>query len=409
MAREIERLKDVQVRNIKEPGYHPDGAGLYLQVSPSLTKSWIFRYTRTGKTREMGLGSYLALTLKEARDAAKAQRKLLAEGRDPIDTRDALKTQEVLAKANTLTFDECAKKYIATNKAGWKNGKHADQWQNTLDTYASPVIGKLPIQAIDTGLVLRVLEPIWAEKPETASRVRGRIESVLNWATAHKYRSGDNPARWRGHLDKILPKRSKVARVQHHEALPYSEINPFITELRKQPGIAPMALEFAILTAARTEEVVGAKPGEFNLEKGVWTIPGERMKAGREHRVPLSPRAIEILQAQPDSEYVFSGRWENKPMSNGAMLMVLERMGKGDITVHGFRSTFRDWAAETTNYPREVCEMALAHTLKDKTEAAYRRGDLFEKRRLLMLDWAKYCLTPKAAGKVVPMKRKAQK
>lgn len=410
MAREIEKLSAAKVSKTKEPGYHHDGAGLYLQVSESLSKSWIFRYTRNGKTREMGIGSFLALTLEEAREAAKAQRKLLAEGKDPIETRNALRAQETAQETNSLTFEECAKRYIATNRTGWKNGKHAEQWENTLATYAAPVFGKLPVHAITTPLVLKVLEPIWATKAETANRLRGRIEHVLDWAKIHGYRTGDNPARWRGHLDKILPKRSKVSKVQHHAALPYREINPFIRELRGMEGTAPQALEFLILTAARTEEVIGAKPDEFQLDKALWIIPPERMKAGKEHRVPLTPRAIEIIRAQPESEYVFRGHGKNDPLSNGAMLRVLDRMERDEITTHGFRSSFRDWAEEQTNFPHNVIELALAHAIKDKTEAAYRRGDLFEKRRKLMADWARFCEAPKTAGKVVPMAgRKAAK
>lgn len=407
MAREIERLTDAQVKKAKAPGYMPDGAGLYLQVGPTLTKSWIYRYTRSGKTREMGLGSYLALTLKEARVEAKAKRKLLAEGKDPIEARAELRLQETITKANTLTFDECAKRYIATNRSEWKNEKHVEQWQNTLDTYASPIIGGRPVQAVDTGKVLEILEPIWSTKTETASRLRGRIESVLDWATTLKYRTGDNPARWKGHLDKILPKRSKVQRVKHHEALPYAKINPFIVVLREQPGTVPQALEFLILTAARTGEVTGAKPEEFDLEASIWEIPGARMKSGKPHRVPLPPRALAIVKAEieahPDSDYVFPGR-AGEQLSNGAMLRVMERMEYA-ATPHGFRSCFRDWSAEQTSYPNEVCEMALAHTLKDKTEAAYRRGDLFEKRKLLMLDWANYCEAPKPGAKVTPIRK----
>lgn len=407
MARQIERLSAKAVEKGKRPGYYCDGGGLYLQVSPSLTKSWIFRYTLAGKTREMGLGSLNAFTLAEARDEARLQRKLLAKGLDPIVERDAHRAQESLRRANSLTFAECAKRCIADRRAGWRNGKHVAQWENTLETYAGPVIGNLLVHDVDTPQVLRVLQPIWTEKPETASRVRSRIENVLNWAKAHGYRQGENPARWRGHLDNILPKGSKVRRVQHLAALPYGEIGAFVAALRKQPGTAPQALEFAILTATRTGEVRGAKPEEFDLVKGMWTVPGERMKGGKEHRVPLSPRAIEIIKAQPEGgDYVFAGRWPKKPMSDGAMLMALERAGHGNVTVHGFRSTFKDWASEQTNYSREVSEMALAHEISSDVEAAYRRGDLFEKRRRLMQDWARYCDAPNRGGKVLPLARK---
>lgn len=410
MAREIERLSDLKIRKAKEPGYYLDGAGLYLQIGPSGSKSWIYRYTLRGKTREMGLGPLLTFSLAEARERAKAQRKVLADGIDPIEARNALQAQKTLQRANTLTFAECAKQFIEDKRAGWRNGKHVDQWTNTLETYAAPVIGNMPVQEVDTGHVLRVLRGIWTTKPETASRVRSRIENVLNWAAVHEYRDKNlpNPARWRGNLDHTLPKPGKVRKVKHLAALPYSQIAEFIRELRTQPGGAgPAALEFAILTATRTGEVRGAKPEEFDLDKAMWTIPAERMKAGKEHRVFLSPRAIEILKGLPKAgDYVFPGRWPKKPMSDGAMLMTLERMGRGDVTVHGFRSTFKDWAAECTNYPNIVSEMALAHEISSDVEAAYRRGDLFEKRKRLMLDWAKYCDTPKRSGEVLPMKRR---
>lgn len=407
MARIINRLSDRTVKTVKRPGYHPDGAGLYLQVSPAHTKSWIFRYTRHGKTREMGLGSYLTYSLEEARERAREQRKLLDGGMDPIDARGAQREQESARKADAMTFAECAERYIAANRAGWKNEKHAGQWQSTIDTYAGPIIGQRAVQDVDTGQIMRILEPIWTKKPETANRLRGRIERVLDWARVMEYRTGENPARWRGHLDKLLPRRSKVRKVQHHPALPYEKVGAFVQDLRALPGIAPQALEFTILTAARTGEVIGAKPEEFDLAKGVWTIPAARMKAKKEHRVPLSPRAVAIVKAQSAGDYVFRGRHEGDPLSNMAMLEVVRGMGREDLTVHGFRSTFRDWAGETTTHPREVIEHALAHQLKDKAEAAYQRGDLFEKRRSLMDDWARYCNAPKHGGKVVPIRKKA--
>lgn len=409
MKRHLERLSAKAVANQRKPGYYCDGGGLNLQVSHSRTKSWIFRYTLAGKPREMGLGPEHDRSLAEAREAARECRRLLLAKIDPIEARDAKDAQAALAKARSISFGQCAESYIASHRAGWRSPKHADQWTNTLKTYAEPVIGALPIQDVDTTLVLKVLEPMWAKKPETASRLRGRIESVLDWATARGYRSGDNPARWRGHLDKLLPSLKKKLRVQHHPALPYGEIGAFMETLRAQEGTAARALEFLILTAARTGEVIGAKPGEFDPKKALWTVPAERMKAHKEHRVPLSPRAVTIVREMLEhkGEYVFPGGKEKQPLSNMAMLALLERMERDDLTVHGFRSSFRDWTAEQTNYPREVCEMALAHAVGDKVEAAYRRGDLFEKRRRLMLEWAKYCERRAKGGKVLKFGRAA--
>lgn len=295
--------------------------------------------------------------------------------------------------AKAVTFEEAAERYIEAHKAGWKNAKHAAQWTTTLKTYAYPLIGESPVQAIDTGLVLKVLEPIWTTKTETANRLRGRIESVLDWARVRGYRERENPARWRGHLEQLLPAPSKVQRVQHHAALPYADLPKFMEALRAQDGVSASALEFAILTVARTGEVIGAKWSEIDLKERVWTIPAERMKAGKEHRVPFSARTLAILKSMKalgSGEYVFPGL-NNKALSNMALLMLLRRMGREDITAHGFRSTFRDWAAERTNFPAEVAEMALAHAVGDKVEAAYRRGDLFAKRRELMTAWAKAC------------------
>ncbi len=401
MAREIQRLSAKAVEKAKRPGYFCDGGGLYLQVSPALTKSWIFRYTRNAKSREMGLGSEREISLARARAKAADARGLLADGVDPIEARHGAKAKERLQKAGTLTFAKCAEKYIAANKAGWRNPKHTDQWTNTLDTYAEPVIGRLAVQDVDTALVLRVLAPIWEEKPETATRLRGRIERILDWARVMGYRAGENPARWRGHLDKLLPSALNRKNREHHAALPYDLVGTFMESIRAEQGTAARALEFLILDASRTNEVIGAKTDEVDVIKGVWTIPAARMKSGKEHRVPLSPRAIEIARAQPKGTYLFAGRDEGKPLSNMAMLELLRRMGREDLTVHGFRSTFRDWAAECTTYPREVCEMALAHAISDKVEAAYRRGDLFEKRRLLMLDWAMFCQKRPAEEKIV--------
>ncbi len=414
MARPVHRLSAKTVEKAKKPGYFCDGGGLYLQVSKTLSRSWIFRYARHGKSREMGLGSERDISLAEARAKAADARRLLVEGVDPIETRDARKAQERLQKLGTIRFDECARKYIDAHRPGWRNEKHAAQWQNTIDTYAGKVLGPLPVKDIDTALVLRVLEPIWTKKPETATRLRGRIERILDWVRVRGYRAGENPARWRGHLDKLLPGALNRKNREHHAALPYDELPAFMTELRAQAGIAARALEWTILTASRTGAVIGALVVEIDLDRCVWTIPAERMKPragmpGREHRVPLAGRAVEIASAHIEAKapYLFPGQNAGEPLSNMAMLELLKRMGREDLTVHGFRSTFRDWAAECTTYPNEVCEMALAHAIGDKVEAAYRRGDLFEKRRQLMLDWARYCEAPKAGATVTSIKRAA--
>jgi integrase len=412
MPRQLHRLKALDVERKKAPGYYADGGGLYLQVSPSQTKSWIFRYALNGRAREMGLGSYPETTLAEAREKAVEARAIKADGKDPIEAKRARKAEQAAEAARQVTFEDAAESYIKSHRAGWRNAKHGDQWKNTLKTYAYPVIGAVPVQDVDTGMILKVLEPIWTTKTETATRVRQRIESVLDWARARGHRQGENPARWRGHLDDLLPKPAKVRRVQHHPALPYSEIGSFMAELRKQEGTAAFALELLILTASRTGEVIGARWSEIDLQKRLWTVPAERIKAGREHRVPLSAPAIAVLREaaklRREDGYVFPGGKHGKHLSNGALLMLLERMNRSELTAHGFRSTFRDWAAEQTNFPREVAEMALAHVVEDKTEAAYRRGDLLVKRQKLMDAWAAYCAT-KQRGQVVRMDEAARR
>jgi integrase len=389
-------MSALAVARTTEKGMYHDGGGLYLQVAVSGAKSWIYRYMLNGRAREMGLGPLHIISLSEARSRAAECRRLRLDGIDPIEARKGKRVEEKLEAAKSMTFDACAKAYIEAHEVGWQNAKHRDQWRNTLKSYASPVFGGLPIQAVDVGLIMTALEPIWHKKPETASRLRGRIEAILDWATVRGYRKGENPARWRGHLDKLLPARGKVRKVEHHAALPYREIPPFMTELCEREGIAARALEFLVLTAARTGEVIGARWEEFDLNERVWTIPAARMKAGKEHRVPLSDRAVAIareLQKMRLGNFVFPGQRAGKPLSNMAMLKLLDRMGRDDLTTHGFRSTFRDWAAEQTNFPREVAEMALAHTIADRVEAAYRRGDLFERRRELMDGWERYCLS----------------
>lgn len=328
---------------------------------------------------------------------------MLADGIDPIAARTAERAQRAVEDARAITFEHCADAFIKAHASGWKSQKHIAQWRATLRTYVSPVFGSLPVQAIDVALVMKVLEPIWATKPETAGRVRGRIESVLNWAKARGYRTGENPALWKGHLDNLLPARRKIINVKHHAALPYDQIAQFVDALRRQDGLASLALEFAILTAARTGEIIGGRWNEIDLAANVWRVPASRMKGAREHRVPLSAGALAVLnkvsKGEPE-DFIFAGR-KKRPLSNMALLMVLRRMGQANLTVHGFRSTFRDWAAERTNFPSEVAEMALAHSVGDKVEAAYRRGDLFEKRRRLMSEWAKFCTDYNGAATVV--------
>lgn len=412
MARKINELDPKKFAGLK-PGYHRDGGGLYLQVSTAGTKSWIFRFMLNGRAREMGLGSLLAVSLKDAREKAADCRRELANKRDPIEVRDALHRQQALEAARTKTFKECAEAYIDSKKGKWRNAKHAAQWASTLKTYAFPVFGHLSVQDIDKPLIMRVLDPIWHEKTETASRLRGRIETVLNWAMARGYREeGLNPARWRGNLDKAgLGRRSEVAPVTHHPALPYEEIPAFMKELRTRNGIAPRALEFLILTATRAGEATGATWAEVDLDKAVWTIPGARMKAKRDHRVPLSIAAVEVLkdiEKVRQNDYVFPGQRINKPLTSASCMKVLRKMKRDDITVHGFRSSFRDWCAEQTAYANEVAEAALAHVVKDKAEAAYRRGDMLEKRAKLMQAWADYCAKVPKPASVTPIRGKAK-
>ena len=403
----VNKLSVLSAQNAAKPGRYADGGGLYLQVTKSGAKSWLFIYRLNGKRPEMGLGGFPAISLKDARTLAAECRLSLQFGVNPLEERRKKETAQRLEAARALTFDDCAAAYVDAHKTGWKNAKHAQQWPNTLQAYASPVFGSLPVADVDTALVLKALEPIWKTKTETATRVRNRIELVLNWAAARGYRKGENPARWRGHLDKLLPPPSKVKKVVHHAALPYPDVCAFIKALRQRDGTGARAFEFLILSATRVGETIGGRWEEIDMKQKVWTIPAERMKAGREHRVPLTDRMLTLLQeAGPKKQgYVFSGQKPGKPLSNMAFEMVLRRMQSGDITPHGFRSTFRDWASETTGYPREVAEMALAHTIDDKVEAAYRRGDLFEKRRRLMADWEHWCENgPPARADVIPLR-----
>jgi len=406
MGRANGQLKALNIGRMMTPGRYHDGGGLYLQVRDACRKSWLFRYMVHGQARAMGLGPADDFSLAEARAKAAECRRLLHDGIDPIQARQDRQTQERLESARAITFRQCAEAYVAAHKTGWRNPKHADQWESTLSAYAYPFLGALPVQQVDVALVMKAVEPIWKTKTETASRVRGRIESVLDWATTRGHRRGDNPARWRGHLENLLPRRSKVQKVEHHPALPYEKVGEFMAELRAQEGAAARALELLILTATRTSETIGATWNEIDLDRGLWTIPADRIKAGREHRVPLGPGALAIVNEMAKartSVFVFPGRKAGKPLSNMALLALLKRMKRADLTAHGFRSTFRDWAAEQTTYPREVAEMALAHAIGDKVEAAYRRGDLFEKRRRLMDAWAAFCSKKAKTGQVVPI------
>jgi len=395
------------VSRLKEPGLHCVGgvAGLALQVSESGARSWILRATVGTKRRDIGLGGFPDVPLASAKDRARIAREKIRNGIDPVAEKQAIKSALIAAEGQSITFERAAEIYIKAKESEWSNVKHAAQWRSTLETYAYPKIGNLLVRDVLLSHVLAILEPIWKTKTETASRLRGRLESVLDWATVRGYRIGDNPARWRGHLEHQLAKPSKVTKVEHHPALPYAEIGNFMAALREHQGMGARALEFAILTATRSGEVRGARWAEIDLKTAIWTIPAERMKAKKEHRIPLSAVAVSLIKEIPhiDSDYVFPGSKSGSTISDMTMSAVLKRMGI-DAVPHGFRSTFRDWAAERTNYPRDVAEMALAHTIGDKVEAAYRRGDLFEKRRRMMADWAAYCALPSVkVGEVVSL------
>ena len=412
MARSMHKLSATELATLPT-GLHADGDKLYLQVDSKIdARSWIFRYPNRkpdlkSATRYMGLGSFPSVSLKEARRLAETYRAMVRAGLDPLDERERERREALSQIAKTHTFKECAEKLMKAKGPEWENLKHANQWRATLETYAYPVLGKLDIQTVDVGLVLEVLEPIWNEKPETARRVRGRIEAVIDWARARNWREGENPARWKGHLDQLLSKRSRQS-VRNHPALPYSEIGDFIAALEAQEGVAAMGLQFLILTAGRTGEVIGARWSEIDMDGQTWTVPGERMKASKPHRIPLSDKVIQILKKMNEtrlSDYVFPGMRPKAHLSNMAFAALLKRMDHGHITTHGFRSTFRDWAAECTAFPSEVCEQALAHAVANRVEAAYRRGDLFDKRRRLMDDWAAYCYAPTVqAGEIVAIR-----
>jgi integrase len=422
------KLTALRVAREKRPGTYGDGQNLYLQVTAAgpnakPAKSWIFRYRASerdaatgellrdasgkvrGRTRELGLGSTSSVTLARARELAHAQRELRQEGGDPIEARRAAVRKAAITAAKTMTFRECAERYVEAHSAKWKNAKHRQQWSATLAAYAFPLIGDLPVREIDNAAVVKVLEPIWSNRTETAGRLRGRIECVLDWARVRGYREGDNPAQWRGFLSTQFPKTSEVRKVEHHSALAYAEIPAFVTLLREQEGIAARALEFAIFTAGRTGEVLGARWDEIDRAERMWTIPGSRMKAKKDHRVPLSAPALAIVDAMrgADRDFIFPGRKAGAPLSGMALLMTLRRMRRGDLTAHGFRSSFRVWAAECTTFPAIFAEMALAHTVSDKVVAAYLRTDLLEKRRAIMSDWSALCDRPAGPADVVSL------
>lgn len=408
MPRKAKELSALEVGRLKSPGRYPVGgvAGLCLKVTDTGARSWVLRVMIAGKRRDAGLGGYPDVPLALAREKARKAREGIEQGVDPIAQRAAAASALMATRGAETTFEQAARKFIESKSAEWKNVKHAAQWTATLETYAYPVVGKLQVRDVTLSHVVKILEPIWTTKTETAVRLRGRIESVLDWATVRGYRHGDNPARWKGHLDKLLPKPGKVAKVEHHAALPVDAIGAFLVDLRKREGIAAKALEFGILTAARSGEVRGATWSEIDLDAATWTIPGERMKAGKEHRVPLSDAALEVLRSLlrfADNDLVFVAP-RGGVLSDMTLTAVMRRM-KVDAVPHGFRSTFRDWASERTGYPRDVCEMALAHAIGNQVEAAYRRGDLFEKRRRMMADWAAFCNTVQPAGEVVPINR----
>ncbi len=428
MPRIAKELSALEIGRLKEPGYHFAGgvAGLVLQVTETGARSWILRTTVGGRRRDIGLGGYPSVTLAGAKEAARAAREQVRQGVNPVQERSAARSALAAQSAASITFKEAAERYIAANEVGWKNRKHAAQWGATLEKYVYPGIGKLQVAAVETSHVVSILEPIWTNVTETAGRLRGRIEAILDWATARGYRKGENPARWKGHLSAILPAAGKVKRVQHHSALDYRHVGAFMDSLNGCEGVGARALEFVILTAARSGEVRGAKWIEIDDKANVWTIPADRMKAGKEHRIPLSDTAVKLLALLPRlkrSGLIFPNG-KGTQLSDMTLTAVVRRMhqsrieagDEGDsgwsgsggriITAHGFRSTFRDWAGETTAHPREVIEHALAHQLADKAEASYARGTLFEKRQRLMADWAKFCAltTERLAAEIVPIR-----
>lgn len=427
MPKVAKELSAAEVRRLTEPGFYAVGgvAGLHLTVKSEDARSWILRARVGSLRRDIGLGGYPDVTLAMAREAAREAKAQIKAGIDPVALRKSSRSELLAQQVKEITFDQAAAKVVAKKQAEASNPKHAQQWKNTLKTYASPVLGKMAVKDIEIAHIIKVLEPEWKKKTETMTRVRQRIEAVLAWATVNGHRSGDNPARWKGNLDAVLPAPAKVAKTKNHAALPYARVNEFIADLRTRDGLAAKALEFAVLTAARSGEIRGARWDEVDLDEKVWIVPAGRMKAKREHRVPLSDAAVELLQALPrleDNELVFPAP-RGGQMSDATLAAVIKRINASkpegesyvdpkqdnrEITQHGFRSTFRDWAAERTGYAHEVVEMALAHTIKNAAEAAYRRGDMLDKRRRLMTDWADYInAQPAQAGTVTPIRKEA--
>jgi integrase len=411
------RLFRLTVRRIEEivrkrlVGFYADGGNLYLDFKSPPGANWVFRFKRNGVAHDIGLGSYTAgvTSLAEARELAEAHRKKLRAGIDPLAERQAARAAQKAERTKTMTFKQCAEAYIKAFEVTWTNPAHAKQWPSSLEAYAYPIIGDLPVAAIDTPLAMKVLEPIWYDKGETASRVRQRCEKITGWAMTAGYRpDGDNPWRWLNHIENLLPARSATASGKHHAAIPYAELPGFMAQLAQDDGIGALALQVVILVCLRTDEALKAQWDEFDFALKVWIVPAERMKMRREHRIPLSEPVLEILRKLKQlsvSNFVFAVR-RHHPIARGTMLQILKRMGRTE-TVHGFRSTFSDWCAERTNFPSELREMALAHAVGNKVEAAYRRGDLFQKRRQLMAAWATFALSPPAKGEVVPLNRPA--
>jgi len=403
MARKAKELSPLSVGRLTQPGHHAVGgvAGLYLYVVESGSRSWVLRVMVGSKRRHIGLGGFPDVPLAQAKERARKARDDIAQGIDPIERKREAASQLRAQQATAITFKAAAETYVTAHGDAWKSAKHLAQWTGSLKNYAFPVIGDLQIQDVGQEHVLKILEPIWKTKTETASRLRGRLEAVLDWATVRKYRTGDNPARWKGHLDKLLPAPGKIQKVEHHKALPIDAMPEFMIDLRTREGTAARALEFTILTAARSGETRGATWAEIDKSAKVWTVPAERMKAGKEHRVPLTDKMLRLIESMPrieGSDFIFSAP-RGGQLSDMALTQVLRRM-KANAVPHGFRSTFRDWAGERTNHPREVAEQALAHVLENKVEAAYRRGDALEKRRELMLDWESFIGKPKDGASI---------
>lgn len=410
MAKIHQRLTALGVGKVKKPGYHADGDGLYLQVTTAAARSWIFRFALAGRRREMGLGPWPAVSLAAARQAAADARGLLKAGRDPIVAREAERARQRLEEARGVTFKKAAEQFLDDHEVTWRNPKHRQQWRNTLDTYAYPTIGSLWVGAVGMPEVTRILDPIWKIKPETASRLRGRIERILDWARARGLRTGENPARWRGHLDAVYPTTGKVRKVKHHAALTIDAMPGVYARLCELPGIAPLAVRFTILTAVRASETTGAGLAEIDASGAMWDIPAERMKMDKPHRIPLSKEALAVLALVAEhradgARRLFPGQRAGRPLSLSGMMKALRAAGAGQATTHGCRSTFKDWATERTSFPSEVSEMALAHAISDKTERAYRRGELLKKRAVMMEQWATFVRTPRA-GNVVSISRR---